>query len=179
MRDLMGVHLGSMVKGKEEVFLCFGWDSSNQDEGMSRIKARYGNRKFFSTLFKTKDIDSIVLLRWKNDAAGHSYEIRKPETRRSGDLIRLDLTKEFAAMGMELYGDKESNQKSQRGGGSSHFYAESMWIHVGEHGYYYAEHVGGEDSRDCLNFRFAYPGIMIGNSLIAKIEVDTFDSISD
>ena len=54
-----------------------------------------------------------------------------------------------------------------------------MWIHVGEHGYYYAEHVGGEDSRDCLNFRFAYPGIMIGNSLIAKIEVDTFDSISD
>ena len=179
MRDLMGVHLGSMVKGKEEVFLCFGWDSSNQDEGMSRIKARYGNRKFFSTLFKTKDIDSIVLLRWKNDAAGHSYEIRKPETRRSGDLIRLDLTKEFAAMGMELYGDKESNQKSQRGGGSSHFYAESMWIHVGEHGYYYAEHVGGEDSRDCLNFRFAYTGIMIGNSLIAKIEVDTFDSISD
>ena len=70
MRDLMGVHLGSMVKGEEEVFLCFDWDSSNLDEGMSRIKARYGNRKFFSTLFKTKDIDSIMLLRWKNDADG-------------------------------------------------------------------------------------------------------------
>lgn len=60
-------------------------------------------------------------------------------------------------MGIELKEDNESNQKAKRGGGSSHFYAKSMWIHVGEHGYYYAEHARGEDSRDYLNFCFEYP----------------------
>lgn len=178
MRELMGVRLGSMVKGKGEVFLCFDWEQCDED-GANCIKARYGNRKFFTTLFKTKDIDSIMLLRWKNDANGHSYEMRKPEISRSGELLRIDLTKELTAMGMELKEDGESNLKAGRGGGISHFYAESMWIHVGECGYYYAERGLGEDSRDYLNFCFAYPGLKIGNSLITKIEIDTFDSINN
>lgn len=172
MRDVMGVRLGSMVKDKEEVWLCFDWKFSNQDEGMSRIKVRYGNRKFFSTLFKTGDIDSIMLLRWKNDANGHSYEIRKPEISHSDDLFRIDLTKEFAAMGMELYEDNGSTLKSKISGG----YVSSEWIHVGEYGYYYTKYDDGEDSREFLKFCFAYPGVKIGNSLVTKIEIDTFDS---
>ncbi len=178
MRDLMGVYLGNMVKGNEEVFLCFDWEQCDK-EGASCIKVRYGNRKFFTTLFKTKDLDSIILLWWKNDANGHGYEIRKPEISRSGDLIRLDLTKEIVAMGLEMKEAEGANQKSQRGGGSRHFYAESMWMHVGEYGYYYAERAGGEDSREYLNFCFVYPGVKIGNSVVKKIEIDTFDSISD
>ena len=106
MRELMGIHVGSMVEGKEEVFLCFDWEQ-HDEEGASRIKVRYGNRKFFTTGFKTKDIDSIMLLCWKNDANGHHYEMRKPELRRDGDLIRMDLTKEFTAMGLE---SREANE---------------------------------------------------------------------
>ncbi|MDY5578004.1 MAG: hypothetical protein SPF70_11160 [Lachnospiraceae bacterium] len=176
MRELMGIHVGNIVEGKEEVFLCFDWEQ-HDEKGASHIKVRYGNRKFFTTLFKTKDAGSIMLLRWKNDINGHCYEMKKPEISRNGDLIRVDLTKEFAAMGMKLREDNESNQKAQRGGGSSHFYAESMWIHIGEQGYYYAERARGENSRDYLNFCFAYPGVKIGNSLVSKIEIDTFDSI--
>lgn len=176
MRDLMGISLGGMVKGNEQVFLCFDW-AQNDEAGASCIKVRYGNRKFFTTLFKTKDADSIMLLRWKNDADGNSYEMKKPAISRTGDLFKLDLAKEFVAMGLESKFADEDNHK--RGGGSSHFYASSTWIHVGDHGYYYAEHVNGEDSRDYLNFCFEYPGIRIGNSLIRKIEIDTFDSIRD
>ena len=173
MRDLIGVRVGGMIKDEEEVFLCFDWEQ-NSEEGLSGIKVRYGNRKFFTTGFKTKDIDSIILLRWKNDAKGHSYEIRKPEICRDGDLIRMDLTKEFAAMGLE---PKEADEKAQRGGGSSHFYAYGNWIHIGEYGYYEPVHDNWGENH--LNFCFAYPGLKIGNSFISKIEVHTFDSIKD
>ena len=57
MRELMGIHVGSMVEGKEEVFLCFDWEQ-HDEEGASHIKVRYGNRKFFTTGFKTKGIKS-------------------------------------------------------------------------------------------------------------------------
>lgn len=184
MRKLMGVNIGIWVKEKEKVFLCFDW-AYREEEGASCIKARYGNRKFFTTIFKTKDTDSIMLLRWKNDPNGHSYEMRKPEISRRGDLIRLDLTKEFAAMGMELKENDELYQIFQSGGCSRSYYdykrlryGESRWINVGEHGYYYAECFGAEDSINYLNFCFAYPGVKIGNSLITKIEIQTFDSIS-
>ena len=100
-----------------------------EEEGLCHIKARYGNRKFFTTGFKTKDVDSIMLIRWKNDANGHSYEMRKPEMCKDGDLLRMDLTKEFAAMGLE---SKEKDEKAKRGGGSSNFRAYGEWIHVGE-----------------------------------------------
>ena len=50
MRELMGIHVGSMVEGKEEVFLCFDWEQ-HDEEGASHIKVRYGNRKFFTTGF--------------------------------------------------------------------------------------------------------------------------------
>ncbi len=173
MRDLMGVHIGGMVKNEEEVFLCFDWEQNREEEGRCRIKARYGNRKFFTTGFETKDIDSIMLLRWKNDANGHSYEMRKPETHRDGDLIRMDLTKEFAAMGLE---SREKDEKAKRGGGSRNSRAYGDWIHIGECGYYQCVHDSwGEDYVD---FCFAYPGLKIGNSVITKIEISTFDSTS-
>ncbi len=173
MRELMGIHVGSMVEGKEEVFLCFDWEQYDE-EGASHIKVRYGNRKFFTTGFKTKDIDSIMLLCWKNDANEHRYEMRKPELRRDGDLIRIDLTKEFTAMGLK---SRESNEKAKRGGGSSHFYAYGNWIHVGECGYYESVHDNWGENH--LNFYFAYPGLKIGNSLMTQIEISTFDSIKD
>ena len=173
MRELMGIHVGSMVEGKEEVFLCFDWEQ-HDEEGASHIKVRYGNRKFFTTGFKTKDIDSIMLLCWKNDANEHRYKMWKPELRRDGDLIRMDLTKEFTAMGLE---SREANEKAQRGGGSSHFYAYGNWIHIGECGYYESVHDNWGENH--LNFCFAYPGLKIGNSLITQIEISTFDSIKD
>ena len=173
MRELMGIHVGSMVEGKEEVFLCFDWEQ-HDEEGASHIKVRYGNRKFFTTGFKTKDIDSIMLLCWKNDANEHRYEMRKPELRRDGDLIRIDLTKEFTAMGLK---SRESNEKAKRGGGSSHFYAYGNWIHVGQCGYYESVHDNWGENH--LNFYFAYPGLKIGNSLMTQIEISTFDSIKD
>ena len=174
MRDFIGVHIGRMVKDEEEVFLCFDWAQNREEEGLYRIKARYGNRKFFTTGFKTKDIDSVMLLRWKNDANGHSYEIRKPKTCKDGNLIRMDLTKEFAAMGLE---SREKDEKAKRGGGSSNFRAYGNWIHVGEYGYY--ERIHDSWGEDYLNFCFAYPGLKIGNSVITKIEISTFDSTTD
>lgn len=173
MRDLIGIHVGGMVKDKEEVFLCFDWEQKSK-EGANSIKARYGNRKFFTTGFKTKDVDSIILLRWKNDANGHSYGIRKPDISRDGDLLRIDLTKEFAAMGLE---SKEPDEKAKRGGGSSHFYAYGNWIHIGECGYYEPVHDNWGENH--LDFCFAYPGLKIGNSSVAMIEISTFDSIKD
>ena len=71
-------------------------------------------------------------------------------------------------MGLEL---REREEKAKRGGGSSNFYAYGSWIHIGEHGYHYAENSGG---RTYLDFCFAFPGVEIGNSLIRKIEIDTF-----
>lgn len=174
MRDLMGIHIGGMVKDEEEVFLCFDWEQNREEEGLSRIKARYGNRKFFTTGFITKDMDSIMLLRWKNDENGHVYEMRKPELRRDGDLIRMDLTKEFASMGLQ---SKEADEKAKRGGGSSNFRAYGNWVHIGEYGYYESEHDSWGENH--LNFYFAYPGLEIGNSVITKIEINTFDSISN
>lgn len=174
MRDLIGVHIGGMVKDEEEVFLCFDWAQNREEEGLCRIKVRYGNRKFFTTGFATKDTDSVMLLRWKNDANGHSYEMRKPEIKRGSDLLRMDLTKEFAAMGME---SNEPNEKAKRGGGCRHFYAYGNWIHVGEYGYY--ERVHDSWGENHLNFCFAYPGLKLGNSVITKIEINTFDSITD
>ncbi len=174
MRDVMGVDIGKMVKEEEEVFLCFDWESCLEGDNVNPIKVRYGNKKFFTTLFKTKNIDSIILLRWKNDANGHSYEIRKPETHRDGKLIRIDLTKELKKMGMELVEPIELSEKLEIECKPS--YAGSRWIHIGEYGYYESEY----DSwgKNFLNFYFAYPGIKIGNSLITKIEITAFDSIS-
>jgi len=173
MRDLIGIHIGGMIKDKEEVFLCFDWEQNREEEGR-HIKVRYGNRKFFTTGFKTKDMDSIMLLRWKNDTNGHIYEMRKPELFQKGDFIRMDLTKEFAAMGLE---SREANIKSTRGGGSSHFYAYGNWVHIGEYGFYQCIHDSwGEDH---LDFYFVYPGLKIGNSVITKIEIDTFDNVSN
>ena len=170
MRELIGVNIGGMVKEEEEVFLCFEWETNREEEAYP-IKARYGNRKFFTTGFKTKDIDSIMLLRWKNDANGHSYEMRKPEIHKQGELIRIDLTKEFAVMGLE---SKEKEEKAKRGGGSRNFRAYGNWIYIGEYGYYQCIHDSwGEDY---LDFCFAYPGLKIGNSVITKIEISTFDS---
>ena len=172
MRDLIGVHIGGMVKDEEEVILCFNWESNREAEGRCHIKARYGNRKFFTTGFETKDMDSIMILRWKNDANGHSYEMRKPKLVQDGNLIRMDLTKEFAAMGLE---SKEADEKAKRGGGSSNFRAYGNWIHIGEYGYY--EAVNDSWGETHLNFHFVYPGLEIGNSTITKIEIETFDSI--
>ncbi len=59
MRELIGIHGGNMIEGKEEVFLCFDWEQHDKEEA-SHIKVRYGNRKFFTTGFKTKDIDGII-----------------------------------------------------------------------------------------------------------------------
>ena len=59
MRELIGVHVGGMVKEEEEVVLCFDWETDDK-ENASSIKARYGNRKFFTTGFKTKNVDSII-----------------------------------------------------------------------------------------------------------------------
>ena len=173
MRHLIGVPLIGMVKEKEKLFLCFEWETNGEAEGVCCIKSRYGNRKFMTTGFKTKDMDSILLLRWKNDADGHSYEMRKPILKKDGDLIRIDLTKEFVAMGLEL---REVEEKTKRGGGSSNFYDYGSWIHIGEYGYYYAENSG---DRTYLDFYFAYPGLEIGNSVITKIQIDTFDSIKN
>ena len=172
MRDLIGIHIGGMVKGEEEVFLCFDWESNREKEGVCCIKARYGNRKFFTTGFGTKDIDSIMLLHWKNDADGHVYEMRKPKLQKDGDLLRMDLTKEFTAMGLE---SSEPNEKAKRGGGTSHFYAYGNWTYVGEHGYYRMVHDNWGENH--LDIYFAYPGLKIGNSTITKIEIDTFDNI--
>ena len=171
MRELIGIHIGGMVKDEEEVFLCFDWETDDK-ENASSIKARYGNRKFFTTGFKTKNVDSIMLLRWKNDAQGHVYESRTPELRRDGDLLRMDLTKEFKAMGLE---SKEADEKVKRGGGSSNYRAYGNWIHIGEGGYY--EAVNDSWGETYLNFNFAYPGLEIGNSTITKIEIETFDSV--
>ena len=165
-----------MVKEEEEVFLCFDWESCLEGDNVNPIKVRYGNKKFFTTLFKTKNIDSIILLRWKNDANGHSYEIRKPETRRDGKLIRIDLTKELKKMGMELVEPIELSEKLEIACKPS--YAGSRWIHIGEYGYYESKYSYCDMSRYYLNFCFAYPGIKIGNSLIMKIEIYTFESIS-
>lgn len=171
MRDLIGVYVGGPGKKREEIFLCFDWEQ-NDKENASAIKVRYGNRKFFTTGFKTKKEDSIILLRWKNDAEGHVYDIRKPELKRDGEILRMDLTKEYTAMGLDSGEEKE---KAKRGGGSSHFYAYGNWIHIGEQGYYEAEHDSWGETH--LNFHFAYPGLKIGNSTITKIEIATFDSV--
>ena len=174
MRDLIGIHIGGMVKEDEDVVLCFKWEENREEDERCRIKARYGNRKFFTTGFETKDMDSIMILRWKNDVNGHSYEMRKPEIYRDGELVRMDLTKEFAAMGLE---SKEESEKAKRGGGSSNFRAYGNWIHIGECGYYQCVHDSwGEDH---LDFCFAYPGLKIGNSVITKIKIDTFDSTNN
>lgn len=173
MRDLMGVYVGGMIKDKEEVILCFDWEQ-NDEKGSSSIKARYGNRKFFTTGFKTKDTDSIMLLRWRNDAKGHCYEMRKPELRMDGDLIRMDLTKEFAAMGLE---SKETDEKPKRGGGSNNFYAYGNWIHIGKYGYYQV--IRDNWGENHVDFCFAYPGLKIGKSFITKMEISTFDSVKD
>lgn len=37
MRELMGIHVGSIVEGKEEVFLCFDWEQ-HDEEGISMQK---------------------------------------------------------------------------------------------------------------------------------------------
>ena len=171
MRDFIGIHIGGMVKDEEVVFLCFKWEQNREQEGLCYIKARYGNRKFFTTGFGTKDMDSIMILRWKNDANGHSYEMRKPELVQNGDLIRMDLTKEFAVMGLE---SRESDERAKRGGGSSNFRAYGNWIYVGECGYYQRVHDNWGENH--LDFCFAYPGLKIGSSVITKIEIDTFDS---
>ena len=173
MRELKGIYLGYKIKQKEEVFLCFDSEQGCEEEGLYRIKARYGNRMFFSTGYKTRDIDSIMLLRWKNDANGPSYEMRKPKLCKDGDLIRIDLVKEFIAMGLE---PNEPYEKAKRGGGCSHFYDYGNWIYIGEYGYYQIEHDNWEENH--ANFYFAYPGLKIGNSLISKIEIDTFDSVT-
>ena len=173
MRELIGVHVGGMVKEEEEVVLCFDWETDDK-ENASSIKARYGNRKFFTTGFKTKNIDSIMLLRWKNDANGHVYEMRKPKLSMDGDLIRMDLTKEFEVMGLE---SKEASEKAKRGGGSSNYRAYGNWIHIGECGYYEPTHDNWGENH--VDFYFAYPGLEIGNSIITKIEIDTFDSIKN
>lgn len=172
MRELIGVHIGGMVKGEVQALLCFEWNLD--EENASHIKARYGNRKFFTTLFKAKNEGSIILLQWKNDVNGHIYEIRKPKLSKDGDLLRMDLTKEFSIMGLE---SKELNDKSKRGGGCNHFYAHGNWVHIGEQGYY--ESYNDNFGENYLNFYFAYPGLKIGNSFITKIEIETFDSIKN
>ena len=39
MRELMGIHVGSIVEGKEEVFLCFDWEQ-HDEEGACRTQKR-------------------------------------------------------------------------------------------------------------------------------------------
>ena len=39
MRELIGIHVGSMVEGKEEVFLCFDWEQ-HDEEGACRTQKR-------------------------------------------------------------------------------------------------------------------------------------------
>ena len=95
------------------------------------------------------------------------------ELKRDGEILRMDLTKEYATMGLGI----EEKEKAKRGGGSRHFYAYGNWIHIGEQGYY--ETVNDSWGETHLKFHFAYPGLEIGNSVITKIEIETFDSVKD
>ena len=172
MRDVRRIDIGRLLKNEEEVYLCFEEKSSAEKEGRT-IKAYYGNEKFFTTIYETKDIDSIMLLHLRNDENGYSYEMRRPEISLDADFVSLDLIKELTAMGLQLEESNENNQDFL-------CYQFGNQMSVGKYGYYKSEMLNVSMlMRYYLKCYFSYSGVKIGNSLVTKIEISTYDGIEN
>ncbi len=179
MKERMGVQLGKIIRGSDNVVLCFDWFQGGDENGC-RIKVRCGSRKFLQTLFRTETSESVEIVHWRNSGGEYLYEIKNPEVLKKNGLLRLDLTKELSAMNVELCEGEEFEQGFNYIKGSDRCpYIESEWIYVGEYGFYYSSWSWNDIGRNDLHFCFAPPGAQILNRRVREIKIDTFDSISD
>ena len=186
MEQMMGVVIGGaggIIDGDNEVFLCFDWQGENRQEENERqgwrIKAKCGKRKYLTTLFRTQQSDSIRIVIWKRDGAERKYEIIKPAVVLEKDLLRVDLEKELAAVGVSIDhgGDFDRRFDRIRSCGWKVPYADSHWITIGKNGFYYKESVWLDSSREFAEFRFSPPGAKMFNARVLEMNIDTFDSL--
>ena len=178
MLDLEGVNLSLLIKGDEEVFLCYERLRDSDQKGLT-IKARCDNRKFLRTCSKTGDSDSIRLLIWKNSGANSIYQMINPDITIEKDFVKIDLEKEFASLGVTMYEGEEFNSRYLMTRGRFPLTcAEGIPVSVGTYGYYYTRHTWLDCSNYDLYFRFASPGVKIFRNRVREIKIDTFDGIS-